>query len=165
VFAFLVLVCGAEPAPAFTVENKIPSAFVVVNKVKDANRDPYGVKDYTEFYKQVEIGPGVLVVGIPDRFVGTYWVHCRVPSGFGGLADGEYLCKLEGGRHVIQPFKWSVDATPEVVAKSTFRQSGIPFNASHNCPVCGRAQYVISGSGPVAGSHTHTCAAGHTWWH
>lgn len=54
-------------------------------------------------------------------------------------------------------------AAPGVAAPQPFR--GPARHAGHDCPVCGRSQYVISGPGPVPGSHTHTCAAGHSWWH
>lgn len=57
---------------------------------------------------------------------------------------------------------WVLKGEVKPVAASSFRGG---FNASHSCPVCGRSQYVVSGRGPVPGSHTHTCAAGHTWWH
>jgi len=55
-------------------------------------------------------------------------------------------------------------AAPEVAVKPTFR-SGPVFNASHNCPACGRSQYVISG-GAKGGRHTHTCRYdGTVWYH
>lgn len=52
-------------------------------------------------------------------------------------------------------------AAPAVAAARTFQH-----NASHNCPTCGRSQYVIYGRGPVANTHTHQCANCRTvWWH
>jgi hypothetical protein len=47
-------------------------------------------------------------------------------------------------------------------AVGTFR--GSDYHPSHDCPVCNRAQYVISGFNPD-GTHNHTCSAGHTWRH
>ena len=151
----LILACGAEPQQ-FVVENKTVPAFTVTNRV--ANPDPYGITDYAYFHQLVVAGiRGVLVVGIEDRHVGTYAYHCRVPSGFGGLSDGEYDCFLFNGRPAMEK---RGEVKPSVA--SPFRSG---FHAGHDCPVCGRSQYVISGRGPVPGSHTHTCAAGHTWWH
>lgn len=40
----------------------------------------------------------------------------------------------------------------------------VPFHAGHDCPVCGRSQYVIAGFN-ADGTHTHICAAGHAWRH
>jgi hypothetical protein len=54
-------------------------------------------------------------------------------------------------------------AAPAVAAKPIFR--GPVFNASHNCPTCGRSQFVIS-SGGKGGTHTHTCRYdGTVWFH
>lgn len=56
-----------------------------------------------------------------------------------------------------------VEAVPAVAAR-TF-QRGPVFNASHDCPTCGRSQYVISG-GRKGGYHTHTCRYdGTVWYH
>jgi len=55
-----------------------------------------------------------------------------------------------------------VAAAPGVAAPQTFR--GSDYHPPHDCPVCGRAQYVISGFNPD-GTHNHTCSAGHTWRH
>lgn len=58
----------------------------------------------------------------------------------------------------------TVRAAPAVAAASTF-QRGPVFNASHNCPTCGRSQFVISG-GAKGGRHTHTCRYdGTVWYH
>lgn len=57
-----------------------------------------------------------------------------------------------------------VKAAPVVAVASTF-QRGPVFNASHDCPTCGRSQYVISG-GAKGGRHTHTCRYdGTVWYH
>lgn len=54
---------------------------------------------------------------------------------------------------------------PVVAVASTFRAAGPVFNASHNCPTCGRSQFVISG-GAKGGYHTHTCRHdGTVWYH
>lgn len=76
--------------------------------------DPYGFKDYKDFYTHVERGgKGVLVVGIPDKYVGGYLRHCRVESGFGGLADGEYECWKEGGKPILKPMAFQPDHLPK----------------------------------------------------
>lgn len=49
-----------------------------------------------------------------------------------------------------------------VPAARPFR--GPVYSAGHTCPVCGRSQYVVGGYLP-GGRHTHTCVAGHTWFH
>lgn len=41
----------------------------------------------------------------------------------------------------------------------------IPYHAGHQCPQCGRAQFIVSGYGPGPGQHVHTCAVGHSWYH
>lgn len=55
--------------------------------------------------------------------------------------------------------------TPEVVVVRPF-PSGIRYNSSHRCDQCGRSQYYVSGRGPTAGTHTHTCSnCSTTWYH
>jgi hypothetical protein len=76
-------------------------------------------------------------------------------AGFVG-EPGTYECFLDGGRPVMQ--RKGVAAP----AASPFR--GSDYHPSHDCPVCNRAQYVISGFNPD-GTHNHTCSAGHTWRH
>lgn len=57
----------------------------------------------------------------------------------------------------------SAPAVSEVTAARPFRGG---YNPSHNCPSCGRAEYVQSGSGPVRGTHNHTCrSCGTVWYH
>ena len=75
--------------------------------------------------------------------------------GFPG-EPGAYRCWLENGTPVMQ--RKGVAAT----TAQPFRGSN--YHPSHNCPVCNRAQYVISGFNPD-GTHNHTCSAGHTWRH
>jgi hypothetical protein len=54
---------------------------------------------------------------------------------------------------------------PEVaVPQAPFPGSGIPYHAGHDCPVCGRSQYVIERQLPN-GEHVHRCSAGHAWRH
>lgn len=53
-----------------------------------------------------------------------------------------------------------VQAAP-VVAAQTFR--GPVYNASHQCPTCGRSQFVIH-SGFKGGTHTHRCPYDGTVW-
>lgn len=64
------------------------------------------------------------------------------------------------------PVKFTVvnkmPAAPVVAAKKAFR--GDNFHAGHQCPECGRTQYVISGWLPN-GQHRHVCSAGHSWIH
>lgn len=45
--------------------------------------------------------------------------------------------------------------------------AGIVFHAGHDCPRCGRGQYVIHNqNGPVENSHVHACGAcGQRWYH
>jgi hypothetical protein len=65
--------------------------------------DPYRVDDYDDFRSRVAAGiAGVLYVGVKDRSVGSYEMHCGVPRGFRGLADGVYDCSAEGGRAVMK---------------------------------------------------------------
>lgn len=79
-----------------------PSAALAQPKVKSSLPDPYGYTDYNKFREAVNDGVrGKLVVGIEDKYVNTYTTHCRVPSGFEGLADGEYDCYEENGRAMM----------------------------------------------------------------
>ncbi len=96
--SLLLLACGAEPEQ-YEVVNKTAPAFTVMNRVKPAAQpDPYGYPDYAEFHRLIVAGlRGILVVGVPDRHVGTYVYHCRVPTGFGGLSDGEYDARAVNG--------------------------------------------------------------------
>lgn len=75
-------------------------------------------------------------------------------AGFSG-PPGEYTGFLLNGSPVMER------AAREVAVPRTFPG----FDASHNCPECGRSQFGVSGRGPTPGSHTHTCSAGHSWWH
>jgi len=76
-------------------------------------------------------------------------------AGFPG-ERGAYRCWLENGTPVMQR------KGVAVTTAQPFR--GSDYHPSHNCPVCNRAQYVISGFNPD-GTHNHTCSAGHTWRH
>lgn len=85
------------------------------------------------------------------------------------------VVRYEGDRPIVvtELVATTVSDSPVVVEKkaapavaaTTFRQSGPVYNASHNCPSCGRSQYVISG-GVKGGYHTHTCRYdGTVWYH
>lgn len=52
---------------------------------------------------------------------------------------------------------------PKVVAppKSGWQNGG--YHSTHNCPVCGRSQYIQSGQNRD-GSHNHTCRYDGTMW-
>lgn len=55
-----------------------------------------------------------------------------------------------------------VKAVPAVAAKPTFRQP--QYHAGHDCPSCGRPQWLVhSGIANVAG-HTHRCSSCGTVW-
>ncbi len=53
----------------------------------------------------------------------------------------------------------------EVTTVRSFPVSGLHYNASHRCDICGRTQYRIAGPGPVPGTHIHRDSAGHEWYH
>ncbi len=94
---------AVEPAPVFVAAPNAPG-------------DPYGVADYGEFYRRIADGnPGRLAVGVPDPWVGTYHLHCRVPSGFRGLADGEYACAAVNGVPQMKPVTQSVPVAAKPV--------------------------------------------------
>lgn len=131
-FALLLLVAGADPAPVFTVENKTPPRFVVENKLPMGGKyDPYKM-DYPAFHEWVKKGGrGILTVGGTDKWVGTYQNHCHVASGFGGFADGEYDCRLENGRPVMSLVS---TASAPAVAPATFSAAGgCGCSAGYNC--------------------------------
>jgi hypothetical protein len=78
-------------------------------------------------------------------------------------ARAERITAADGTVYELHPDGF-YRAAPGVAAPQTFR--GSAHDADHNCDRCGAAQYVVSGRGPVPGSHTHTCArCGHSWWH
>ena len=79
----------------------------------------------------------------------------------GGTPDDDALAALALAKAARD--RPQVQTTPEVVVKPTFRCP--VFNSSHNCPTCGRSQFVIS-SGGKGGTHTHTCRYdGTVWYH
>lgn len=56
--------------------------------------------------------------------------------------------------------------SPVVQRDDKRHSAGLRYNGSHNCPSCGTQQLRISGSGPVAGTHIHTCPkCGLSWYH
>jgi hypothetical protein len=111
-FLLLSLATGAPP------DDELARAAVAVEVAKLSLRapgpgikqDPYRM-EYAAFHAWIrDGGRGVLVVGIPDRYVGSYETHCWVPSGFGGLRNGEWDCF---GKNEMTPRK-SASAAPEV---------------------------------------------------
>lgn len=122
---------GAEPAPQFTVTNRCVQEpkFTVENKTA---YDPYGVS-YEKLREHVLRGHrGILTVGGTDRHVGTYQTHAHVPSGFHGIADGEYECYLENGKAMMRPVASAQGVAP-VKSKSEAKPGGCGCTASRNC--------------------------------
>ena len=90
---------GAE-----TIPDPPPVQDSVPDPPKVSVYDPYGMpyKDFIEHvtrlgkwywdHGRVKESMGVLYVGVQDKSVGTYEIHCWVPSGFKGLQDGVYDC-------------------------------------------------------------------------
>lgn len=111
-----------------------------------ASPDPYGVADYNTFLTKVERGiRGVLVVGIADKYVGSYLTHCRVPSGFGDLADGEYDCWMQDGKAVLQPRKEGPSQTATPFPQGAFTVGTI-------APPAGLSAAPAPGAGSFAGT-------------
>lgn len=82
-----------------------------------------------------------------------------ITSEIPGEPKGQYRCWLG----VDGNPKYEAIAAPAVAAKRTFPNGG--YHAGHNCPNCGRPQFVISG-GSKYGTHSHTCpSCGTTWNH
>lgn len=133
-FAILILICAAD-TPAFTVENKVPP-FTIENKARepDPPGDPYKVADYGAFYQLVANGRegffGVLVVGPVDHSP-SYRPYCRVASGFGGLADGEWRCFPYKGGAAIEPLK-GAGQSPRPFPAGTTPAITVPFVAGHS---------------------------------
>lgn len=42
--------------------------------------------------------------------------------------------------------------------------ASLQYHAGHRCPQCGTSQTIVSGAGPIAGSHTHRCPRCNTEW-
>lgn len=73
----------------------IQPAPVVPVLPKSDTTDPLRIDDYAAFVARIRTGQrGVLVVGIEDRWVNTYQIHCRVDS-LDGFAPGNYDCWLD----------------------------------------------------------------------
>ena len=97
-------------------------ALPIVQPSTGTKYDPYKIVKYAEFHTWVKGGGrGVLVVGVKDRYVGTYETHCWVPSGFGGLRDGEYDCFYADGDNRMSSRKAVV---PEVTSSVPFPPAG-----------------------------------------
>jgi len=94
--------------------------------------DPYGFLDYQDFYDRIKQGyRGVLVVGTPDNFVGTYVLHCRVATGFEGLANGEYDYWMDGGQMVRLPRQQEVSRPAVKKPDSSPAVSGVVTTAPY----------------------------------
>ena len=177
--AVVPVASGAEPQ--FQVENRVPPAFEVVNKVapqsapvpNSPSADPYGYTDYRAFHAAVKSsGYGVLSVGVPDRWVGTYMFHCRVPSGFEGLADGEWSYFMSDGRmwrvqrvEVAAPRPFS--RTPAVVVSDstqiTVVRSQVAGESNTSRVGAGRSPeviYTLAPQGTLGGTWTSNCPTG-----
>lgn len=64
--------------------------------------------------------------------------------------------------------RWKASRTPKRSQRTASAgRLTYNYNASHDCPSCGREQYTIeSNEGPVSKSHTHRCnACGTAWYH
>lgn len=144
---------GGE-VPAFTVRAVSPALFVVQNKVPATatrrvqlnglwyDRHPGGKLDYC-----VECNKG------------------RVPPAGTTVTPREHDALIRAGAVYSPP--QAPPAARGVAAPRPFRRPGGMgggFHAGHDCPNCGRAQYVVSGGGP-GGTHTHTCGGCGTSWH
>lgn len=66
---------------------------------KHPSDGPYELPNETAFLRQLMLYPGGfvgLIVGDgPDQWVGSYQSHWRAPSGYQGLADGQYGITLK----------------------------------------------------------------------
>lgn len=96
---------------------------------------------------------------VVNRMAPTFTVTNRVPAA-ATPAGWRHWTDASGKTWLVK------DAAPEVAAPRPFRGAGPQHDSDHTCDKCGATQYVISGRGPVPGSHTHTCArCGNVWWH
>lgn len=59
--------------------------------------DPYGISYATAFAKASQGQTVIIVVGLPDRFVGTFQWHARVER-LPGYAPGEYVTSRINGK-------------------------------------------------------------------
>jgi hypothetical protein len=113
------------------------------------------------------LDPPAIVAKAEPAVSGYALVMRRVLSGetvftsdIPGEPAGLYRCFLENGK---PKFESVAKAAPAVAAKKTFPNGG--WHEGHQCPSCGREQFVVSG-GFKYGVHTHTCSAcGTTWSH
>lgn len=107
-------VCGKD-CDCGCNETGICNCLSIKAEVKKDVYDPYGISDYTKFREWIVkgIGEGILTVGPVDKNVGSYQTHCRVDSGWKGLADGEYTCFALNGDAVMVPKKGIRLATTE----------------------------------------------------
>jgi hypothetical protein len=66
-----------------------------------------------------------------------------------------------------EPWKLVKSGASEVAPAMNFlKPSGLQYNASHNCPKCGKSEFRVSGPGPALNTHTHTCTScGSSWYH
>lgn len=55
-------------------------------------------------------------------------------------------------------------AAPVVAANPVFQRPG--YHSGHDCPNCGRQQWVVHGGAANVSGHTHRCSGcGTVWWH
>lgn len=124
--------CGAVlcPPKGSQPPKQAPAPAQAPGRTPGASGDPYGYANYSDFLEQIKVGiRGVLVIGIADQWVATYKMHCRVESGFGGLANGEYDCWMQDGKAVMELRK-AVAAKPR-----PFRQA--PTTPAIRAPTAG----------------------------
>lgn len=102
-----------------------------------------------------------LVISSPDKDGNHYWLK----------TFDQYGNEV---KESVQPLAIPFDPFSPSSQRSTVQvgadrpgegNRSLRFNASHNCPECGRNQFVVSGNGPGR-THTHTCnKCGTTWYH
>lgn len=110
-----------------------------------------------------------LAVGVPRRDVLFYGrVGYTLADPPGGVRPGHYWCDLVDGVPQWAPLDVAADRTPMrsapgVAAPSFPRRISGGFHAGHDCPACGRLQFVVAGPGP-GGTHRHRCPVDGTEW-
>lgn len=137
--AVLLLTCGSEPVPAFTVENKCP-AFTVVNKVVPLS------DTYADAYARVLAGERLTWTGTPP-----------------GMPQGTYECWLEGGLPRMERQVSQVAAGKSLTSRGTAagtvgtsqpREQGLGLSGG----MSGTSTF-MSAIGVVPGGSTSNCAS------
>lgn len=145
-----ILFVSAPAEPPVAWSDDPPAAWT------DTPGDPYGFAGYADFYQHVaRVGSGTLVVGIPDKYVGTYTAHCRVPSGFSGLADGNYDCRkqADGTQTVTRRDGQKAAPFPTAITPDTIVRRAVGLSTSYPAfePLTGRigtsARWIMRGGG------------------